>query len=137
MFNFRLIGIIFFLSSCMCSRNYGGEISGHMLVIDEKSLGSSIALKVGECVTINMRNPGSGGYLFKEPEFDPNVIHIQGQRSLPPALDSGKGGDFGRVIYVFEAAAPGETDIIFRVYRPWEHDIPAQEYVRVKTVVAR
>ena len=133
----NVIGIFVLLCSCMCDTSYRGRDSGHVLVVDEKSTGSSFECKTGEYLTIDMRNPGSGGYLVKEPEFDQKILQIQDQKTIPPAENVKKAGDFGRLIYTFKAIAPGSTDVVFRIYRPWEKDREAQDYLRMKVVVVR
>jgi predicted secreted protein len=127
--------MIFLFNACM--HNDQGNILNQMLTIDDRSKGSTLEVATGQSFSVEMRNPASGGYLFQEPEFDKNILQMRDQKPIPPPENDKRAGDFGRMIYIFKAIAPGSTEIVFRIYRPWEHDIPAKEYQRVKVVVTQ
>ena len=104
--------------------------------MNDRANGGPIEVRAGQSFEIDMRNPASGGYLFQEPEFEGNILQMRDQKSILPPENDRRAGDFGRMIYIFKAIAPGSTEIIFKIYRPWEQDVPAKEYVRAKVVVA-
>jgi len=130
---FPFIGIVFFSSCMQDDKKY---TVNQMITLDDRSMGSPLEITIGQSFSVQMRNPASGGYLFREPEFAKNILQMQDQQSISPPENSKIAGDFGRMIYIFKAVASGNTEIVFRIYRPWEHDVPAQEYQRVKVVVA-
>lgn len=105
-------------------------------LLGEKMIGNQIEVTTGQSFHIEMRNPAAGGYLFQEPEFDKNILEMKDQISLLPPANNKRGGDFGSFLYIFKAISPGRTEIIFRIYRPWETEIPPKEYQRVKVVVS-
>ena len=112
------------------------RILNQMMAPDNRLTGSTIEVRLGQSFEIDMRNPASGGYLFQEPEFDRNILQMRYQQFIPPPENDKKAGDFGHMVYVFRAIAPGNTDIIFKIYRAWEQDVPAKEYIRGKVIVA-
>jgi predicted secreted protein len=114
-----------------------GKTPNQGLVANEKSMGSPFDVPIGKSFYVEMRNPGSGGYQIKEPEFDQNILQMREKKSIPPPENTKRAGDFGRVIYIFKAIATGSTDVVFRIYRTWEDNVPAKEYVRVKVVVTQ
>jgi predicted secreted protein len=130
---FPLLLLVFLFSSCM--HNDQGNTLNQMLTIDERSIGSLLEATTGQSFSVEMRNPASGGYLFQEPEFDKNILQMRDQKPIPPPENDKRAGDFGRMVYIFKAIAAGSTEIIFRIYRPWEHGMPPQEYLRVTVVV--
>ncbi|MGB9592388.1 MAG: protease inhibitor I42 family protein [Candidatus Kryptoniota bacterium] len=96
---------------------------------------NQIEVIVGQSFYVEMRNPASGGYLFQEPEFDKNILQMRDKKFIPPPVNNKKAGDTGHMIYIFKAIAQGSTEIVFRIYRPWERELPPKEYQRAKVVV--
>jgi len=92
---------------------------------------------MGRSLSVEMNNPGTGGYLLQVPEYDRRVVEMRRDISVPPPVNDRKVGDSGDMVYVFKAIAPGFADIIFRIYKPRETNIPAQECTRVKVAVTR
>jgi len=130
------LGMMVLLCSCVRTDFSNEQTFSQAFAMKDKEIGGTIEVRAGQSFEIDMRNPASGGYLFQEPEFDQNVLQMRYQQFIPPPVNDKKAGDFGHMIYVFKAIAPGNTDIIFKIYRAWEQDVPAKEYVRAKVVVA-
>jgi predicted secreted protein len=130
------LGLMVLLCSCIGTGYHNERPFDQTLTMNDRANGGPIEVRAGQSFEIDMRNPASGGYLFQEPEFEGNILQMRDQKDIPPPENDRRAGDFGRMIYIFKAIAPGSTEIIFKIYRPWEHDVPAQEYQRVKVVVA-
>lgn len=113
------------------------NVTNPVLTPDDRSIEGVIEVKTGQSFYIEMRNPASGGYLFKEPEFDKNILEMRDRKSIPPPENSKRAGDFGRMIFIFKAINVGSTEIVFKIYRPWEKDVPAREYRQVNVVVTQ
>lgn len=105
------------------------------VILKEKDRGRTIELKVGQKLTLYLRNPASGGYDTNPPLFDAAILKLVAQKKLAPeARERPRAGDFGQLYYEWQAAKKGETDIIISIQRPWEKK-PPQEYWRVKVRV--
>jgi predicted secreted protein len=100
-------------------------------VLTEQDSGKSVTLKVGEQLTLNLRNPASGGYTVAAPVFDERVLRLISRETRPPEPAAPpRLGDFGRLVFVFAAAAPGATDLAVKISREWEKDQPPLDYVK-------
>jgi predicted secreted protein len=89
------------------------------LVITDKENGRSFGVNVGQKITVNLRDPGGGGYSFLAPEYDPAVLKMTGERHMPRA-EPPRLGDFGRKVYEFQAVKEGQTTLAVPIKRPWE-----------------
>ncbi len=69
----------------------------------------------GDSVIFEMRNPGSGGYLFDGVTFDPKLVKLEKFKIVKP--DSGMMGDFGRWQFKFNVLAIGEVPIVINIKR--------------------
>ncbi|WP_291328608.1 hypothetical protein [Desulfovibrio sp. UCD-KL4C] len=69
----------------------------------------------GDSVIFEMRNPGSGGYMFDGVTFDPKLIKLEKFKIVKP--DSGMMGDFGRWQFKFNVLAIGEVPIVINIKR--------------------
>lgn len=131
------IGVLLICTSCMPETLQMRKNNGLIFRVDERSIEMSAEITTGESFTIDLRNPGSGGYLVRDPEFDSTILRLDNQKSIPPSGDEHKSGDFGRLIYTFKAIAQGNTGIAITIYRPWEKNMPEQDFVRMNVVVTR
>ena len=105
-------------------------------IITETYRGGPLTAKVGEKITLNLRDPASGGYSIVTPVFDARVLKLLATEKLPPERQTvPRMGDFGRIVYKFEALTPGETDLAINIARPWEAKKPPEEYLKVKIKV--
>jgi hypothetical protein len=74
-----------------------------------------LIMKPGDSVIFEMRNPGSGGYLFDGVTFDPKLVNLEKFKIVKP--DSGMMGDFGRWRFKFNILAIGEVPIVINIKR--------------------
>jgi predicted secreted protein len=89
------------------------------LVITNKDNGRSFRVNVGQKIIVNLRDPGGGGYNFLTPEHDTSVMKMLGERHIPRA-ESRRMGDFGRMVYEFQALKEGKTALVVPIKRPRE-----------------
>ena len=105
------------------------------VVLQEKDRGRTVTLQVGQKLLLYLRDPASGGYSTNPPIFAAAVLKLASQKKLAPEpRKPPRAGDFGQLFYEWQAMAPGETEIIINIYRPWEKKAP-QEFWRVKVRV--
>jgi predicted secreted protein len=102
------------------------------LVLNEKDNGHAFTVTVGQKITVNLRDPGSGGYNFLTPEHDQGILKMVGEHRIPRS-DPGRMGDFGRMVYEFQALKEGQTALVIPIKRPWEKD--SQAYLKVNILV--
>ncbi len=98
------------------------------VVITDKDQGKTFTVQVGQKFSVNLRNPGSGGYNFLRPEFDKTILKMLGEKSIPRS-DPRRMGDFGRMVYEFQALKAGQTTLVFPIKRPWEKE--SETFLRV------
>ena len=104
------------------------QVAARDLVITNKDKGRTFKVNVGEKITVNLRDPGGGGYNILTPAYDPTVLQMLGERHIPRANPS-RMGDFGRRVYEFQALKEGETTLIVPIKRPWEKQ--SETYLKV------
>ena len=83
---------------------------------------------MGHKITVNLRDPGSGGYRFLSPIYNKGVLKMLGKRHVPRG-EPRRMGDFGRQVYEFQAQKVGQTNLIIPIKRPWEKQF--ENYLRV------
>ena len=108
------------------------QAAAQPLVITDKDNGQAFTVKVGQSFTVNLRHPGSGGYSFLAPEFDRAVLKNVESHRLS-AAEPRRMGDFGRMVYEFQALKAGQTPLVIPIKRPWEKE--SQTYFRVTILV--
>ncbi|WP_031481935.1 hypothetical protein [Maridesulfovibrio frigidus] len=74
-----------------------------------------LVMMPGDSVAFDMRNPGSGGYLFDGVTFDPKLVSLEKYNILK--ADSGRLGDFGRWRFEFKLLKIGEAVVIINIKR--------------------
>ena len=104
--------------------------------ITETYRGGPLVVKIGEKTTLNLRDPASGGYSIVTPVFDARILKLLSTKHLPPTpTPVPRMGDFGRIVYEFQAIGVGETELAIQIARPWEKTQPPEEYLKVKVKV--
>ena len=83
--------------------------------------GQILSLTTGESFMLVLPNPGSGGYLLQDPEFDSQILTVQKVEKKPPSAPY-RSGDFGSFEWTFVAKKRGISALIIRAFRPWETD---------------
>ena len=126
----RLLPVLGLLALSACSWLGGGSPS--VLVLDGE-MHFVRALDVGQTLVLDVRNPGSGGYQFAGTAFDPSILRLELNTLTPP--EQIRAGDFGRARFEFLALAPGRTDVVIKIHRPFEKDVPPEAYKVVEVRV--
>ena len=117
--------------------NGGAEERPAPQIITEKDRGGLVKLRVGQKLVLNLRNPATGGYTASPPVFDAKILNLQSQESAPPEKRARpRLGDFGTLIYEWEAIASGQTEVVISTFRSWEKQAP-ERFFHVKVVVTR
>jgi len=86
--------------------------------LTESNDGEKISLKKGDKLKITLRDPGDGGYVFSEPQYEKSILKQIDYKNIKPT--SGAEGDFGSDEWVFEVINKGNTILRYDIYRPWE-----------------
>jgi predicted secreted protein len=94
---------------------------GTIKIFSNKHHGQTLEIKPGESFMLILPNPGSGGYIVQDPEFDSQILTLQKMEKKPPS-DPRKEGDFGSLEWTFNAKKEGISALIIRAFRPWEKD---------------
>jgi predicted secreted protein len=109
------------------------NISPKIHTFTEKDQGRTLSLRVGEKLVLNLRNPASGGYNIVTPVYDPHILKLVSRKDIPPKpAPVRKLGDFGQIIFEWEAIDAGETDLTVNISREWEVKKQPLEYLKVK-----
>ncbi len=103
------------------------------VVITGEAQGRTVQLKVGQRLILKLGNPATGGYTTKPPVFNEQILTLKSQKKVPPT--SGLAGDFGTLVYEWEALAPGRTEVAITIYRSWEKTAP-EHFFRVNVEVS-
>jgi predicted secreted protein len=80
-------------------------------------------------------NPGSGGYMVRDPEFNCQVLTLQRMEKKPPS-DASREGDFGSLEWTFRARKGGLSFLCVRAFRPWEKDGAAMAIFEASVLVS-
>jgi predicted secreted protein len=130
--------VIFLLAASVLTAGAGGKMDPSGPVITETYQGGPLAAKVGEIITLNLRNPGSGGYSIVTPVYDARVLKLISEKHVPAQRGPvARAGDFGRIVYEFQAIGAGETELAIKIARPWEKQQPPKEFLRVTIKVTQ
>ncbi len=122
---FRCLALPVALLLAACSLLGGPSPSVLKLDGDQRA---SASLDVGQTLVLDLRNPGAGGYQFAGASFNPAVLRLE-SNILSPGED--RAGDFGRARFEFLALAPGRTEVVIKIHRPFEKDVPPEVYKAV------
>jgi len=108
------------------------------LTITDADNGGSFTCRVGELITVRTRNPATGGYNIVNPVFNPEILKLQAKKELPPEpAPFPKLGDFGTLVFEFEAIGVGETNLTIEIARDWEVNKSPEEYLKVKILAVK
>jgi len=120
----------------------GGAVSGGASlappprVITAADQGRTLACKLNDNLVLQLLNPASGGYDQVTPIFAARILRLVSRKELPPEpTPIPRSGDFGQIIFEFQAISPGETDLVIRIARKWEVKKPPEEYFKARIKV--
>ena len=105
-------------------------------VISSEHNGQRLKAKPSESFVLVLHNPASGGYLVRDPEFDPQILSLQKMEKKPPS-DPSREGDFGSFEWTFRAIEEGISVLIVRAFRPWEKEKPPTVIFEASIQVSR
>jgi predicted secreted protein len=106
--------------------------------LTEKDSGRTVTMRVGEKLRLDLSSPASGGYTTLTPTYDAKILTWWSRQDLPPEKrPTPLLGDFGRLEFIWEAKAPGETAVTVNIARPWEQDQPPEQYVKIRVLVGQ
>ena len=88
--------------------------------LDTGNNGKVIPITVGQVFVITLGNPGDGGYLFDNPEYDTSLLHLMSHVHNPPTNSAL--GNYGTDAWQFTTLATGTTDVTITASRPWKTD---------------
>lgn len=115
-----LIGMIL-----LCSIVFPAKIltveRNHTKIFSIQHQKQTIEAKTGESFLIVLPNPGAGGYIVQDPEFDSQILKLLKMDKKPPS-ESNRVGDFGSFEWTFLGREEGISKIVIRAFRPWERD---------------
>ncbi len=112
------IGIMVLASFVFCDKTLPVE-RDLMKVLSIQHKGQTVEVKPGEFFLLILPNPGSGGYMIQDPEFDSHILTLT-KVEKKPASEPSREGDFGSFEWTFLAKGEGVSPIIVRAFRPWE-----------------
>jgi len=115
-----LIGMLaFFAAFPVFSQQIKAREEPPVNVFTHKQHGQPINLQRSESFVLVLPNPGAGGYVVQDPEFDSDVLVLQ-KTDKRLAGDPTRGGDFGQYAWTFFGKRQGESSLIIKASRPWE-----------------
>lgn len=101
------------------SLGWAGE-SPAKRVITEADQGRTITCHPGERITVRVRNSATGGYNIVTPVFDTKVLRLRNTKELAPEPAPFLNlGNFGTIVFDFEAAGHGGTLLTINIARDW------------------
>lgn len=113
-------GIMFLSSLVFCDKILAMERRS-MKIFSVQHKGQILEVKPGESFMLILPNPGSGGYVVRDPEFDLEILSFEKMEKKPPS-EPHRAGDFGSIEWSFRAKKEGISALTIRASRPWEKD---------------
>jgi len=100
------------------------------LMLTDKNTGQTIAVTVGQSLTVALpANPSTGYRWTEEPHPAGPLVESAPVMTTPARLGAG-----GTQTYSYRAVAPGTTQLVFDYARPWEH-VPPVNHVAFTVMV--
>ena len=114
---------------------------GSTLVVTDRDNGASVVMRQNETLWVVLSSNGGTGYSWDIERLDANRIVSLGQASRPSpgtALPNGRAlpmaGAPQQISYLFRMARPGSSELVLRLWRPWEGAASAVERFRLRLV---
>ncbi len=127
--------VISFLTLVLYSCVFSEEDKGQILTILNK--GQTLPIKTGNFFMVVLNNPGSGGYIVQDPpEFDPQVLNLLKMESRA-SKNSNLDGNFGEIVWTFQASKQGDSHIKIKAVRPWEKNKKSIEIFEATIMVSK
>ena len=127
--------VISFLTLVLYSCVFSEEDKGQILTILNK--GQTLPIKTGNFFMVVLNNPGPGGYIVQDPpEFDPQVLNLLKMESRA-SKNSNLDGNFGEIVWTFQASKQGDSHIKIKAVRPWEKNKKSIEIFEATIMVSK
>lgn len=84
--------------------------------------GKTITLTTGQTFLVTLSNPGDGGYVFDNPQYDASLLQLNSHLHTSPISSTSSPvtpGNFGTDSWQFVALKPGTTDLTITAAQPW------------------
>jgi len=127
-----ITALLLFTALAATSPGWADFASSNRTITDADH-GGTVACRVGQQITVKIRNPATGGYNIVTPVYNPEILKLLAKKELPPepALFP-KLGDFGTVVFEMEVIGKGETNLTIEIARDWEVNKRPEEFLKVK-----
>lgn len=114
-----------------CSTNPSKQFS-----LSEVDNGSTIELRVGDKVKLNLAGNPTTGYNWTVERLDFSILKQTGEPEFKQTSENqNRLGAGGLIIYNFEAIQKGTTSLRMIYHRPWEKDVPPVGTFEVTIIV--
>jgi inhibitor of cysteine peptidase len=125
---FLLLVSIFVLSFAAC-----GQAGDPTVTLTDKDAGSTVELKVGQLLVIDLPGNVTTGYNWEAVTGYENILEQQGEPQVTP--ESSAIGAPGIISLTFKAIASGETTLQLIYHRSFEPDVAPLETFEVTVQV--
>ena len=104
--------------------------NNYMKFITAEDSGTTLSLKKGDKLNLELKDYGDGGYSWEIVTLDETVLSLTERFDSEP---SGMLGDFGNDIWVFTAEKTGSTTLELKCSRSWDKaDVCAEFIIQVE-----
>jgi predicted secreted protein len=110
-----VIGAIMVVGSTLSKQSAEKNYATRYLTADDN--GTTLHLKKGDTVNLELKDYGDGGYTWEIVSLDETIVSLTEKTDSQP---SGLMGDFGNDIWVFTAEKTGSTTLELKCSRPWD-----------------
>lgn len=114
---------------------------GSTLVVTARDNGASVVMRQNETLWVVLSSNAGTGYSWEIEQLDTGRIVSLGQASRPSpgtALPDGRAlpmaGAPQQISFLFRMARPGSSELVLRLWRPWEGPASAVERFRLRLV---
>jgi inhibitor of cysteine peptidase len=96
-----------------------GAMPDRMLLLTDRDAGRTVDVHIGETITVSLPENATTGYRWAIEDLDPALVEA---REGKPTYTSQAVGSGGMAAWMFTARAPGTTQVVLKLWRPWEGD---------------
>lgn len=97
--------------------------------------GLPIVLSLGQKLVIEAKGNITTGYSWAAKSVPPCLVLVGEPAYVQDPSDERRVGVGGRFLFTFQAAKPGEGELMLAYARPWEKDVPPIETATLKVSV--
>jgi inhibitor of cysteine peptidase len=107
-------------------------MSGAAVELIESDDGKTVEVQAGDMLVVRLHENPSTGFRWQIEEPDSKILRLRGSDFVPQSAAVGSGGDEQ---WTFEALAPGQTQLGFKLWRHWEGEKSVQKRFAVSLAV--